>query len=676
MLLWVNRRAAPGLPLMGAVPGQWVVHTGLASLLAMVLSLIACPFSGAQTPPVLPEPIVVASPVDSRMPPGLALDSSGRPSLIWQEPGSAPDSARLVWSSRPYSVTTTVGDAAISTDSAPSSPLWHAPRLSLTDPPTVVWSDGVAEGATVYAKSGDAEATTWEPGQARAWAYGLDSRGGLAVAWWSGQSLVVEQPGLGGVFSYSVQPNRVVTDLRLAFGGPGPGYLAWSLADLNGEGAGIWYVPLSADSHPSQLAPTGLLKDAAVDGDGALHLAWIASDGLWHARVADAEVPQLVRGGVATEAAVALGTGPGGVAHLVWVEGGALWRARSSDWSLSLAQLPSSDVVSVATVVDSSNRAHVAWIEHASANAPRLLILEPPDIPPMIAVVWPAAGDVVAPGGWVQAETNGVPDAWDSVTFYLQPVDESGDRAPLSALGVDTDGADGWSVEVGPQAFQEEVRAVVIGLDRTGRIARATGEPFTVVPEGQPVVQLQPVPADEAAGELRIGISTGTRWESVDSADLFLVPADPAPVASGSGNASTEMVYTGHPSLSHEANGSLLTLDTRTIPDGTYHVMLAGESDPGETLSAASAATVTVDNVRAPRVSALRWDESLSQGRLGLIAELDASHRAPRQVDFFLQPTSEWTDGPEPAVRGDLLWVGRDVDPGDGWSAEGTLKPA
>jgi hypothetical protein len=674
MVSWVTWRAARKLFLKGTA-GHSLIRTSLVTALAGVLLLISPGPAGAQGPASLSEPIVVASSVDPRVPPALAVARGGALRLIWQEPGARPDATRLVIATRPYTSSTVLADVTVSAQSASLSTGWLSPAIAPGEQQSVAWTNGTAPDSSIFARTSGTELVTWQPGKVARWAFTMDPTGALSVAWWSEHTLVVEQPAVGSVISFAVAPDRAVDQIRLVYGSGGQGYLAWSLTASAGQSAGVWYVSLAEGADPVEAAPAGLLKAAAVDGSGTLYLAWATDEGLWYCSSAEPAAPQLVRAEVALQAQVALAAGPDGQAHLVWEEAGALRYARSTDWSVSLTALPAVDALSVVVAVDARNRAHIAWTEQAPESAPRLLLLEPPEPTPMIAVTAPQPGGTVGPEVRAQVTTNLSPDAWERLTFYLQPVDERGDQAPLMEVGIDDDGTDGWSVPLVAALTRQSVRVAVIGQDRQGRVARAVGEPFTLVPADQPAVWVEAAPGEDAAGVVQLIMSNAPGWDQVDDADLFLLPAGTTHSTEHEGVTGTPAIYAGRMSLSAGQSGSRLSLDSRAVSDGTYTIRLSAATSQGESFTAVSAGSVTIDNTRAPQVNAVLWSVGLPAGEIGLIAELADSHRAPEQVDFYLQSVTESVAGQAPDLAGELVRVGSDTDPQDGWSVTARVAP-
>ncbi len=671
---WVCRRVAYGLCLVGHRRLLLSLYASLAILLAAGCLLVSPRAIAAQTSPGSGEPILVASGIDPRVPPAITLDPTGQVYLVWQAPSALSVLSRLQVATWPYDAASTFGQFRQSPGAAPLSTFWRPLRASALDRLAVAWSDGASDDGSVFAGVAGNRAITWAPGQASAWAFALDDTQALSVAWWAGDTLVVEQPARGTVMSFSPGGAGIVRDLLLSYGTDGTGYLVWSETAPEGAPAGIRAVPLIPDGQIAEVTGSAVLKGAAVDGAGALHVVWVDEAGLWLGNAVDLEAAVLVRAEVAAEAPVAVAAGPGGYVHLGWAEGGILHYACSADWSATHSELPGAHVITLALAVDSDNRAHISWVEQPPDAEARLLLLEPPPPPPMVAVTWPLPGETVRPDGDVRAATNLAPAAWESLTFYLQPVDERGDRAPLRELGIDTDGADGWSAPLPGAPAAGLVRVVAIGRDRYGRVARTFGEPFTVLPADAAVSRAQSAPAGGAAGMMRLELPASPNWASVDAADVFLSPVS-VEGSTASVTGAADAYYAGYLPVETGSSGSKISLDTRSVPDGLYQVQLTREGADGTPLLAQTAGVVGIDNLRAPRVSAVRWIEHLAADRFGLVAEMDALHRSPVQVEFFMQSVAEGVHTEYPEVSGDLVWLGTDSSNEGGWSIDAPLDP-
>ncbi len=671
---WVCRRVAHSLFQAGHRLLLWSLYASLMVLLAAGCILVSPLDLAAQAPPGSGEAILVASGIDPRVPPAITVDSRGQVYLVWQEPYASPGLSRLQMATWPYTTFSTFARFRESPGSSALSTFWKPLQAGACERLAVAWSDGASDEASVFAGTRGDKPISWAPGQARAWAFALDDTQVLSVAWWAGESLVVEQPANGSVMSFSREGDGIVRDLILSYGTDGTGYLIWSETDAEEAPAGIWAVPLVPDGQTVAVTGSGVLKGAAVDGAGAVHVAWVDQEGLWLGNAVDPEGASLVRAGVAVEAPVAVAAGPDGYVHLVWAEDGMLHYALSADWAATHSELPGANVTALALAVDADNRPHITWVEQPPDAEAKLLLVEPPPAPPMVAVTWPPAGETVLPDGDVRAGTNLAPAAWDSVTLYLQPVDERGDRAPMRELGTDTDGADGWSAPLPGVPAAGLVRVVAIGRDRYGRIARAFGEPFMLLAADLPVLREQSAPAAGAAGVLRLALPAASDWAGVDAADVFLAPFSAESVA-GSDTGGTDAYYAGYLPLENSSSGTNLSLDTRSVPDGVYKVQLKREGADGTSLMAQTAGIVSIDNLRAPRVNAVHWRQGLESDRFGLVAEMDALHHPPVQVEFFLQSVAEGVHTGDAAVSGELVWLGTDSSAEGGWSIDAPLDP-
>lgn len=650
------------------------LYASLTILLAAGCLLVSPLDLSAQASPGSSEPILVASEVDPRVPPAITLDPKGQVYLVWQEPFAPSVVSLLQMTTWPYDTLSTLDQFRQAPGAAALSTFWKPLQASAIDRLAVAWSDGASADASVFAGAPGEQPISWTPGQARAWAFALDPTQVLSVAWWAGEGLVVEQPARGSVMSFALDGDGTVRDLILSYGTDGTGYLIWSETDIEGGTAGIRAVPLVRGGQSVEVTGSGVLKGAVVDGTDALHVAWADEAGLWLGNSADPEAASLVRAGVAVDAPVAVAAGPDACVHLVWAESGILHYACSADWSATHSELPGADVTTLALAVDPDNRPHITWVEQPPDAKARLLLLDPPPAPPMVAVTWPLAGDIVRPDGDVRAVTNLTPAAWDSVTCYLQPVDERGDSAPMRQLGTDTDGADGWSAPLPGAPAAGLVRVVAIGRDRYGRVARAFGEPFTLLAADQTVLREHSVPTSDAAGVMRLNLPGVSEWLGVDAADVYLAPVS-AERPTDWETSTADAYYAGYLPLEKNARGVSLSLDTRSIPDGLYNVQLKGEGPDGTPILAQTAGVVSIDNLRAPLVNAVQWRQDMEADRFGLVAELDPLHRPPTQVEFFMQSVAEGVHTGDTAVPGELVWLGTDSSAEGGWSIDAALEP-
>jgi len=315
--------------------------------------------------------------------------------------------------------------------------------------------------------------------------------------------------------------------------------------------------------------------------------------------------------------------------------------------------------------------------------------------PAQLVVAFPAAGDVVDEPVAVRAEPIPLEHSFSVVSFWLQPwqgsdqapapgawgpgtlsAEAGGLLGPLSSLGVDRDGQDGWHVPLDPAHWPAGLyRVLAIGTDANDRTAFGVGGWFRIQPPGQPWLQLRAPSPPVLRGTLALwGLlgDTDCVWHSVD---LSLRPAgEEFWVAGADGSDIQAPYYAGEHSLNggdpYPPQWGEIRLDSRRASDGSYRAVI---SLPGEHTVSADA-PVRVDNVLSPDLEILYPLPGQVLERV-ITAEVrveDLGSTVDR-VAFFLQEVP--ADEADATTVHRSIWLGTDVDGGDGWRVRRAVDP-
>ncbi|MGI6368675.1 MAG: hypothetical protein ACOX2L_10055 [Anaerolineae bacterium] len=649
MTVWVRRNVA-----RKSVRSR-SVHLRANCLSYWLLALLWLGFAPvplAAQSPLFGEPLLISSEVNPAGGLAFTVDPSGDVALLWQQPATPQESAQVRMAFWPFDDSSLVqaplpedgaaGLAAVMTGVAGS---WQ--RLTVA---------AASAGQVIASTAGQPQ--VWSADGAAVWAWALDHAGGLHVAWWSDEAIIVEQPEQGTQQVVPLSAAGSVTRLVLTAGAEGAAHLVWVQGAEGSDVGALWAVSLPSPQSPTLLAPRATLQAALTDTQGKLHVVWSDERGLVYG-TGDGGLATVLQAGLTEPVAAALALGPDQLVHLVWASGGRVHYAMSADWQRSHQSVEADAVRQVAVTVDGNGLAHLAWLAEVD-GAPELWLLSPPAPLPQLRMTWPEEGALVLPGQGVWATTNLALAEWREVAFYLQPVDWRGERAPLYLLAQDTRGADGWSATLPDDQPAGPVRIVALGRDRRGRVARATSGTLTLMGFSDASLMVRSA-TDEAAGALYAGLP----GEGSPAADVFLSPLD----ARGAPLPGTAL-YAGHLALQRQGGASGAWLDTRRLPDGTFTLQLDEDAGGGarDASSMVFSAPVTVDNTRAPKVQTVRWNVVRRTGHIGLESTFDPWYRAPVRVDFYIQKTTA-------GLSGELMWVGSDEDPADGWSTLVPLRP-
>ncbi len=659
----------PGMrPLRRALP--WVLA---ACLCAAVLAPLS---SHAESPSSIETVVPITPGVLPIQPPVAALDPAGRPLLLWAEPAPEENTAQLMLATppeEPRAVAQGLPLVEQTRQKLPGlAPLHPGYALSGTGAGWMAWAVAEENTALVLTRSLEGqEGHTWRvPADAALWSFGLDAEGGLVGAWWSPGSLRVYVASEGITLTLAIDPARTLERLQLALGAPGEGFVAWSAREGEAQQSSLWYAPLATQAAAVPVA-SGLLADLAQGADGTLHMAWLASEGLYYGNNLSRESRQLVAARLPASAPVALAAGVDHTAHLAWLDGGQLWYATSGDWALSRALLAEATIVpGLDLTVDAWNTPRLAWIQEGlEGQAANLYLLRPYVPAPSLQVTWPLEGQVLTGDTVARATSNRPAADWQRIEFYLQeeaPAD--GQFGLLRELAVDHDGTDGWEVALPTEGLDPNRRYRVVALGTGWEHGTLRAESGWFHASSAEELWLWPQPsAAEASGLIALAISPPAQATQLSRLDLYLSTEHTQLLRANGVAAPAEYFF----SLEVEGGRErpMAYLDTRALPDGTYYVTARGYTRDEQMIPGRASAPLVINNNPAPLVS--RVEANLldaTTGELELLARADKAHRQPDQVRFYLQrAVPSGLHGLEPAAA-DLLWVG------SGGYAEGTWR--
>ncbi len=645
--------------------------------LCLCLALLTPPAVRADSPLASHSILPVSGAIPAGRSPLVALDVRGQPQLLWAERVPEGGLARLMLALSPKESPVVLSEALPLEPLGGLSPQHPGYALAAGDPPWVAWAMPEGDGrVVVVASPGGDEAGRWQvPAEAALWTFGLDGQGDLVGAWWEPGKLSVHHSGQGITLSLTVDVALTPERLQLALDGQGQGYVAWSARGTDAGQSGLWYAPLVSGATSIPAAPEGILADVALGPDGALHLVWFGSEGLYYANNQTRDGRRLVEPGLPAGAPVALAAGSRATAHLAWLRDGQLWYSASADWDLARTLLHESEASGGLGIgLDGWNAPRLVWAQADEAGAPSLHLLRPFVATPQLEVTWPLDGQVVTGDTVAQAAANCPAADWLRVEFYLQEDGPSPEQfGALRELGIDRDGADGWQVmlPVGDLDPTRRYRVVALGYTAQEGMRRTEGGWFQANSAEELWLWAQPSLA-EASGEIMLAIAPPEGTERLARLDLYLTPYQ-AGELEGRAPAAHYVSLRVQGSLERPS----ARLDTRTLPDGTYRLEAKGYTVDGEMIAGRGSRPLTINNSLAPtltEVTAIPLDAVTGEAELEAIAR--DPHRQPARVGFYLQKaTATPFRGIEPGMA-DLMWAGLGEPTDVGWRARLFAEPS
>ena len=665
--------AAPPRPL------RWALWACLC------LALLAPLAVRADAPAATEATFSIAGPLLSGRSPLVALDAWGAPQFLWPEPAPGGASARLMWASLPEAQPLTVTEALPLERISGLSPQHPGYALAADRSPWAAWAHLADDARMVQAASPEGVAgARWRvPSDASLWTFALDQQGGLAGAWLGPEGLSIYHTGQGITISLPLDPALTVDRLQLALDEQGQGYVAWSAREGDAAQSGVWYAPLASGATPIPAATEGLLADMALGPDGALHLAWFAPEGLYYANNQTRDGRRLVEPGLSAATPVALVASGGSTAHLAWLRDGGLWYAASAEWELSRTLLyEPAGAQGLALAVDDWSAPRLIWAEKGDApDAPRLRLLRPFTPTPNLRVTWPLEGQVVTGDTVARVAANCPPADWLRIEFYIQqdgPAD--GQFGALRELGIDRDGSDGWQMPLPTEGLDpnRRYRIMALGITRAHGMLRAVSGWFQANSADE--LWLWPHPSlSEASGEITLAISLPAGAERLTRLDLYLASSH-THIRQKDAPGAAEPVTADH-FISLPVQGApdrpSVRLNTRDLPDGTYHLTAQGYTAGGAMIPGRASSPLTINNTLAPTLSEIAATLlDAVTGETELTARAEDLHRQPDRVGFYLQKAPESAfRGNEPAMA-DLVWAGNGEPNDGGWRTRLIPEPS
>jgi hypothetical protein len=657
---------------------RWLLWVGLC------LALISPAAARADVTDALAWTLAPERPLVSGRAPIVALDAAGQAHVLWQEQLPETDLSRLLWVTAPRGRPHLLSDELPRQRPAGLSAQHPGYTLRVDGQPTAAWALQTEEGRSVIAVSLDgSDMIEWQvPPETARWTFGLDPAGGIVGAWFGSEALHIHRTSQDVTITLPVDPAWIADRLHVGVNARDQGFAAWSGRLDQGQSGGVWYATLATGATPVQVMSNGLLADAAIGPDGVLHMAWFTPEGLYYANNLARDSRRLVEPGLLSDAPVALAANGEATAHLAWLRGGDLWYGTSANWEISRQQLVEQDARhGLSLAVDAWHTPRILWsTEDPESGVSLLQILRPHAPAPALQVTWPLEGAVLTSDTIARVAANRPSADWQRIEFYLQE-DGPGDGqfGLLHELGIVREGVEGWQVPL-PTAELDptrQYRVVALGVDQSQQVTRAVGGWFRAHPSG--LLWLWPQPfVSPVSGQVTLALSVPPDVERFTRLDLYLTSAHTHVLRNLDWGTGAEAPADHYISLTVQGTQDRpwVQFDSRTLPDGTFHLMARGHTAEGQTVRGYAAQPLVIDNTLAPTLTGITARLlDAATGALEITALAEDPHRGAEHVGLYLQreETSSFA-GAEPSLP-DMVWAGEARRTEQRWQAILTPEP-
>ncbi len=603
--------------------------------------------------------------------PQVAVDSDGTVQVVWLRRAADGGATSLQGTILPEGV------AHVLAALAPSPASLGAPAFLLDrgSRSWLVWPQPVSGNISLQVRNLDTGEDSVYLLAARplAWAYTVDDAGRPHAAWSEGNTITYWTPEQPSGLVVPVPSSARTGEVAIAMAADGHAWLAWTSWGADGRRLGVYVVdPLEAGT-PILVAPDGRAPRLLSTAAGQIALFWTAPDGLRVASADDWQAQSLVTVHLADGAALALAADSNGRMFAAWQADGRLWLADSTSWIASRRAVVETTTPfrGLALAADPGGRAYLVWSADADESeeicylrvdppTARLSIVSPRGGDDLSTLNVPARAEVIANGALPLVE----------VSFWSEerPTDAALGGL-LTRLGTDADGSDGWSAPDGARLSASGTwRVLAFGTDADGRQIRALGEWFTARDEDAPLVLLDGPETDVVRGRGMLSVlALSPTADEIASAFTLLSHENGVAVLMGARTteASPDSSSPGWESV---------PFDSRTLADGEWQAEVSAADASGRRTVAVLGTPLIVDNAMPPRVmlQSPLGGQAIT-GTLSVRALADDPDGRVERVEFYVArnaPSVTALPADESEVPAQALWLGSDVDGGDGWSAE------